>query len=108
MARKLESVWEGSRFMLPEHVQQLREEMQEQGRRSRPAIDPDEWELIDQALGYSLLKQEQITIVLFDPYKDLKVRGVVVKVDRQLRRIKFQSEEDFSWINIDDVIRVIT
>lgn len=107
MARKLESVWEGSRFMLPEHVQQLRHEMQEQGRRSRPVIDSDEWELIDQALGYSLLKQEQMTIVLF-AYKDLKVRGVVVKVDRQLRRIKFQMEEDFSWIKIDDVIRVIT
>lgn len=108
MAKKLESVWEGSRFMLPEHVQQIRQEMQEQGRRSRPVIDPDEWELIDQALGYALLEQEQITIVLFDPYKDLKVRGVVVKVDRQLRRIKFQMEEDFSWIKIDDVIRVIT
>ncbi|AIQ59664.1 YolD-like family protein [Paenibacillus borealis] len=108
MGKKLESVWEGSRFLLPEHVQLLRQEMQEQGRRSRPAIDPDEWELIDQALGYALLEKEQITIVLFDPYKDLKVRGVVVKVDRQLRRIKFQMEEDFSWIKIDDVIRVIT
>ncbi|MEK3698223.1 YolD-like family protein [Paenibacillus sp. FSL R10-2199] len=59
-------------------------------------------------IGYSLVKQEQITIVLFDPYKDLMVRGVVVQVDRQLRRIKFQSEVDYSWIKIDDVIRVIT
>lgn len=108
MVKKLGNVWEGSRFMLPEHVQQLRQEMQEHGRRSRPVLDPDEWELIDQALGYSLLKQEQITIVLFDPYRDLKVRGAVVKVDRQLRRIKFQSEEDYSWIQIDDIIRVIT
>lgn len=108
MARKLESVWEGSRFMLPEHVQQIREEMKEQGRRSRPTIDPDESELIDQALGYSLLKQEQIIIVLFDHYKDLKVRGVVVQVDRQLRRIKYQSEEGYSWIKIDDVIQVNT
>lgn len=94
--------------MLPEHVQLLRQEMQEQGRRSRPVIDPDEWVLIDQALGYSLLKQEQITVVLFDSYKNLKVRGAVVKVDRQLRQIKFQSEEDYSWIQIDDIIRVIT
>jgi hypothetical protein len=108
MSKKLGNVLEGSRFMLPEHVQQLKQEMQEQSRRSRPVLDPDEWELIDQALGYSLLEQEQITIVLFDPYKDLKVRGVVVQVDRQLRRIKFQSEEDYSWIKIDDVIRVIT
>lgn len=108
MGRKLESMWEGSRFMLPEHAQQLRQEMQEQGRRSKHVIDPDEWELIDQALGHSLLEQEQITIVLFDPYKDLKIHGVVVQVDRQLRRIKFQSEEDYSWIKIDDVIRVIT
>lgn len=108
MARKLESVWEGSRFMLPEHVQQLKQEMQERGQRSKPLLDPDELELIDQALGYSLLEREQITIILFDPYKDLKVRGVVQRVDRQLRRIKFQSEEDYSWIKIDDVIRVIT
>lgn len=108
MVRKLESVWEGSRFMLPEHVQQLRQEMQERGRRSKPLLDPDELELIDQALGYSLLEQEQITIILFDPFADLKVRGAVLKVDKQLRQIKFQSEEDYSWIKIDDVIRVIT
>lgn len=45
MAKKLESVWEGSRFMLPEHAQLLRQEMREQVRRSKPVIDPDEWEL---------------------------------------------------------------
>lgn len=79
MVKKLENVWEGSRFMLPEHVQQIKQEIQEQGRRSRPTIDLDEWELIDQSLGYSMLEGEQVTIVLFDPYIDLKGAGLWLK-----------------------------
>lgn len=106
--KKLESIWGSSRFMLPEHMQSISREMQDQGRRNKPVLDPDEWELIDQALGYSMSEREQITIVLFDPFTDIKVRGIVHRVNLPMRQIKIQMEEDYCWIKMDDVIRIIT
>ncbi|WP_342436674.1 hypothetical protein NSS79_25580 [Paenibacillus sp. FSL L8-0436] len=49
-----------------------------------------------------------MTLVLFEPAQDVKVRGMVLKVEQQLRQIKFQLEEDYDWIKIDDVVKVIT
>ncbi|WP_169834386.1 hypothetical protein [Paenibacillus donghaensis] len=49
-----------------------------------------------------------LKVPLFNPSQDIKIRGVVLAVDRQLRRIKFQMEYDYDWIKIDDVIQVTT
>ncbi|OMD14280.1 hypothetical protein BJP47_23340 [Paenibacillus odorifer] len=45
---------------------------------------------------------------MFDSVQDVKVRGMALQVDRQLRQIKFQLEEDYGWIKIGDVIDAIT
>ncbi|MNC83398.1 YolD-like protein [compost metagenome] len=71
-------------------------------------LDAQEWELIDQVLAYSKRYNEQITITLFDPEQDHKIRGVVMSVDLQLRQVKLQIEYDYDWIKIDDVIQATT
>lgn len=110
MVKKLDSIFDCSRMMTPEHKRRIISDEQEQQWRDRkkPMLDAQEWELIDLALRHSLQECEQVTLVLFDQVQDVKVRGVVLKVDQQLRQIKFQMEEDYDWIKIDDVIRVIT
>ncbi len=108
MVKKLESAWEGSQFMLPEHMQAIDRQKHELGRRIKPELDAQEWVLIDQVLAYSKRYREQITITQFDSVQDIKIRGVVLAIDRQLRRIKFQMEYDYDWIKIDDVIQVTT
>lgn len=52
--------------------------------------------------------REQITITQFEPVQDTKLRGVMMAIDRQLRRIKLQTVDDYDWIKIDDVIQVTT
>ncbi|WP_445745081.1 hypothetical protein [Paenibacillus sp. FSL R10-2791] len=49
-----------------------------------------------------------MTITQFEPVQDIKLRGVVTAIDRQLRRIKLQTDDDYDWIKIDDVIQVTT
>ncbi|OKP91826.1 hypothetical protein A3844_01555 [Paenibacillus helianthi] len=108
MADKLGSIFDCSRMMLPEHKRWIIKDEQEQQLRDRkkPALDAQEWELIDQVLAYSKRYGEQITITQFDPVQDKKIRGVVLAVDRQLRRIKLQMEYD--WIKIDNIVGVYT
>jgi hypothetical protein len=110
MVKKLESIWDCSRMMLPEHkIRIISDERSQQWRdRKKPVLDAQEWELIDQLLTYSKRYNEQITIILFDPRQDIEIRGIVLAVDRQLRRIKLQMENDYDWIKIDDVIQVTT
>ncbi|MEK4189958.1 hypothetical protein NYE35_23495 [Paenibacillus sp. FSL L8-0494] len=49
-----------------------------------------------------------MTITQFEPVQNIKLRGVVMAIDRQLRRIKLQTDDDYDWIKIDDVIQVTT
>ncbi|MNO34252.1 YolD-like protein [compost metagenome] len=110
MVKKLESIWDCSRMMLLEH--KLRIISDERGQRWRdrkkPMLDAQEWELIDQVLAYSKRYREQITITQFEPVQDIKLRGIVMAIDKQLRRIKLQTDDDYDWIKIDDVIQVTT
>lgn len=110
MVKKLESIWDCSRMMLPEHkIRIISDERGQQWRdRKKPVLDAQEWEMIDQVLAYSKRYREQITITQFEPVRDIKIRGIVMAVDKQLRRIKLQTDDDYDWIKIDDVIQVTT
>lgn len=107
--KKLDSIFDCSRMMTPEHKRRIIEdEANHSLQRRKPVLDPQEWERIDQVLAYSMRYKEQLTVTLFVPDQDLKIRGVVMGMDRQLRQIKLQMEYDYVWINIDDVIQLTT
>lgn len=110
MVKKLESIWDCSRMMLPEHkIRIISDEREQQWRdRKKPVLDAQEWELIDQVLTYSKRYGEQITITQFEQVQDIKIRGIVMTIDKHLRRIKLQTDDDYDWIKIDDVIQVTT
>ncbi|MRN52010.1 YolD-like family protein [Paenibacillus monticola] len=103
MTKKLENIWECSRLVLPEHKQLIINEEREQGRRTRPVLDPQKVELIERALYKSMEDHSAITLTLYDPFEHRVAKGIMMKVDRQLG-IKFRwSEDEWDWIKIDDV-----
>ncbi|AIQ18608.1 hypothetical protein H70357_19305 [Paenibacillus sp. FSL H7-0357] len=106
--KKFDSIFDCSRMMTPEHKRRIIQDEEKQCLRSKPVLDAQEWELIDQVIAYSKRYNEQITITLFDPEKDHKIRGVVMSVDLQLRQVKLQIEYEYDWIKIDDVIHATT
>ncbi|MEK4880106.1 MULTISPECIES: YolD-like family protein [Paenibacillus] len=46
MVKKLESIWDCSRMMLPEHKIRIISDERAQSLRSKPILDAQEWELI--------------------------------------------------------------
>ncbi|MBT2289387.1 YolD-like family protein [Paenibacillus albidus] len=109
MRKKLEGngLWESSRMMLVEHKQRILEDARCALLQTKPDLDPQEQEEFERMLARSMEEHSAITVTLFDPQKNRQYRGIVMKVDRQLRRIKFRwSEDDWDWINLDEIVSV--
>ncbi|SEN80179.1 YolD-like protein [Paenibacillus sophorae] len=50
-----------------------------------------------------------VTLTLFDPFVDRQAHGIVMQVDRQLKRIKLRvSVDDWGWIDMSEIIAAIT
>ncbi|MBB6024827.1 hypothetical protein HNR77_005973 [Paenibacillus sp. JGP012] len=98
-------VFEGSRIILPEHRDAYLREMSLQERRGKPVLDEQEMQLIEEAIFESYQERHSVTLTVFNPFDDEKMKGVVASIDRQSRRIKLvRGEEDYSWIQIEEII----
>ncbi|WP_339271775.1 YolD-like family protein [Paenibacillus sp. FSL K6-1330] len=105
--KKLEGngLWESSRMMLPEHKEIIIRRQLEEGRKDRPTLDPQEMELIEQALAKSFHEHRAVTIRLFDEYLDTELTGIVVLIHTFRREIKLSmSEGEWHWIKIDEIV----
>ncbi len=100
-------LWEFSRMMLPDHREAIIRLQLKEGRKDRPTLDPQEMELIEQALAESFHEHRPITIRLFDEYEDMEVTGIVVLINTFRREIKLSiAEGDWHWIKIDEIVSV--
>lgn len=100
-------LWESSRMMIPEHREAIIRLQLKQGRKDRPTLDPQEMELIEQALAESFHEHRPITLRLFDEYEDKELTGIVVLIHTFRREIKLsKAEGSWQWIKIDEVISV--
>lgn len=106
MAGKLEAngLWEGSRMIMPEHKTRILDDAQNEKVRSKPELDPQALEEIQQILAQSMEDHSPITLTLFDAYEDKSVHGIVMRVDQQIRQVKFRHDDEGDWIKLDDVV----
>ncbi|MFB5761075.1 YolD-like family protein [Paenibacillus medicaginis] len=107
MSKKLNGngIFEGSRFILPEFREAYEAQMREQERRGKPALDDQEMQLIEQALIESYNRRVPITVVVFNPFDDEELRGIVTSVNTSLREVKLiRGDEDCSWIKLEEII----
>ncbi|MEK5586601.1 YolD-like family protein [Paenibacillus sp. FSL P2-0536] len=107
MRRKLEGngLWESSRMIMPEHEQRIIFDRKNEVIRNKPELDPQAIEEIQRVMAQSVEEHIAISITLFDPAEDLEIRGIVMRVDQQLKQIKFRtSDDEWNWIKLSDVI----
>ncbi|MGF6354100.1 hypothetical protein ABIE27_002010 [Paenibacillus sp. 4624] len=107
MASKLtgNGVFEGSRIILPEHREAYLQEMSVQERRGKPVLDEQEMQLIEEAIFESFQERHSVALTVFNPFDDEEIKGVVATIDRQSRRVKLvRGDEDYSWIQIEEII----
>jgi len=110
MSKKLQGngLFESSRMMLPEHKEAIIVYNRSLQKKSRPQLDEQELGRISMLLTESMQLRKEIVLVLFGEFKTIEVTGIVTKVDLQQKRIRFNkdSDEDYRWINLSDIIDV--
>ncbi|MCM3291806.1 YolD-like family protein [Paenibacillus sp. MER 180] len=99
-------IFEGSRLIIPEHREAMLRHNRERQRIQRPVIDEQEWEQIGNRLQESMQERTTITVLLFDPFEQIEVTGVVVDIDMYGRRFKLLQDEEWQWVKLEDVIEV--
>ncbi|WP_311077938.1 YolD-like family protein [Paenibacillus polymyxa] len=107
MSKKLEGngLWESSRIIIPEHKEAYLRLMKDRQRRGKPELDDQEVQLIEQALIESYNTRTTVTLLVFSPFDDTAMTGVVTSINTARREVKlFRSEDDFSWIKLEDII----
>lgn len=96
-------MWEGSRFMLPEHIEALHKYHMEQKKKRKPDFDQqqiEEWNrIIMEAHCNGLLCQ----ITIFGEYEDTELTGKIEKIDHQTGKIKVNNGKESIWIKFTDV-----
>ncbi|MDO7908407.1 YolD-like family protein [Paenibacillus sp. JX-17] len=107
MAKKLEGngFWESSRYVLPEHRDAMQEREQEQLRRGRPVIDEQQLQEIEVALIDSYNQRCEVKLVVFNPFEDEEVTGIVTVVNTYTREVKLFQGNNFRWIKVEEIIK---
>jgi hypothetical protein len=99
--------WEGSRMMLPEHVQMIRQHEVDKLKKMKPIFD--EQYLNEIAMEIQGAKQEEcvVTVRIFDEFDDIELHGRITKIDQQLRRLKIEDEKgEPVWVYFDDILNI--
>jgi len=109
MSKKLEKngLWESSRMMLPEHREAIIEQNKTLLKKDKPIMDEEELENIEKVLWESYRLEVTITVVLFDELENIHRTGRVTKIDQYKRMIMLQNENDYDWLKLDSIVRVI-
>ena len=110
MSKKLQGngLFESSRMMLPEHREAYHLYKRNLQKKSRPQLDEQELDRISMLITESMQLGKEIVLVLFHEINATERIGIVTKVNLQQKSIRFSenSNEDYRWINLSDIIDV--
>ena len=98
------TLWESSRMMLPEHVEAINEYNRSLTAKKKPLLDAYAIEDIERTIAESLSEGTLITLELYDPYEDLRVVGVVERVDTLDKRVRIGGD----WFRMSDITTATT
>ncbi|AZS15995.1 YolD-like family protein [Paenibacillus lutimineralis] len=97
-------IWERS-FILPEHKEAMKRQSREATRKTRPILDGQELEQIQQVLSVSFHEHRRITLRLFDEYDNVEISGIVTAIQTYRREIKLSTaQNDWQWIWMSDIL----
>ncbi|MGP0583724.1 YolD-like family protein [Paenibacillus timonensis] len=97
-------LWE-SKFVLPQHKEELRRVSREERRKPRRELDIQEVELIERAIAEAFRERLRITLRIWGEFEDSELSGWVGTVQTYLREIKLTTEPGvWQWIKIEDIL----
>ncbi|MCR6095505.1 YolD-like family protein [Salipaludibacillus agaradhaerens] len=95
-------MWEGSRMMLPEHIQALREYDREKAEDPKPHLTEDELTDMGHIAFDSMRYTLEVKLTHWHEGYYTDVIGIIDKIDTQLKQVKINDK----WIKIN-LIKVI-
>lgn len=109
MSKKLSGngIYEGSRMIMPEHREAFLAQEREQQRRGKPVLDDQAIEEITRALAESYNEKVRVDLVVFNPFYDEPVSGVVTGIDNQTNRVKLMLNEEIRWVSLAEIMSAI-
>ncbi|TFB23905.1 YolD-like family protein [Filobacillus milosensis] len=100
-------MWESSRMMLPEHKEILQQHQQKLNLKTKPQLDEQEVQCLEQQLNEAIHSGSTVTLVIFGPIEHLKLTGKIGMVDHQLRQIKILLPNDeLEWVKFKDIMQI--
>ncbi|WMT39734.1 YolD-like family protein [Paenibacillus sp. D2_2] len=97
-------LWDRS-FILPEHKKAMERQDRESKRVTKPILDAQELEQIQQALSETFHQHRRITLKLFDEFENVEVSGFVTAIQSYRREIKLAiAQGDYQWIRMTDIL----
>ncbi|MFJ2042272.1 YolD-like family protein [Paenibacillus taichungensis] len=99
-------LYESSRMIMPEHREAWLAQCEQQERRGKPVLDEQEYQRIGEVLADSYNRSSTIDLVLFNPFYDEPLSGVVVGLNSSRREVKLMLDEEFRWISLAEIISV--
>ncbi|SLK21719.1 MULTISPECIES: YolD-like family protein [unclassified Paenibacillus] len=106
MSKKLfgNGVYEGSRYIMPEHLEGMLQQEREQQRRGKPILDEQAIEEIVRALAESFHEKTKVDLVVFSPFDDEHYSGVVIGINQSRGKVNLLLEDDEREISIAEII----
>lgn len=92
-------MWEGSRMMLPEHIQALRHRKKEVIKDPKPQLDDHELTELGIVAMESLNYTLDVRIIYWNDGYDTEITGVIDHINHQFNKFKISGE----WIKIKDL-----
>ncbi len=89
-------------MILPEHRNRIILNSIELNRNEKPTLAEEELQTIAAAVAQSYRQEVEATFELFDPFENKEIRGIVTRVDQQLRQFHVG---EFEWIKFSEVLK---
>ncbi|MDF2964433.1 MAG: hypothetical protein K0S39_6168 [Paenibacillus sp.] len=88
MVKRLEGngLWEASRTML--------------------SLDERRIEEIIRSLAVAMFTEKDTVVTVWSEFEDQTFRGQITKLDQKFRKIKIENDEEYSWIDFDDIVNI--
>jgi adenylosuccinate synthase len=110
LSKKLENngIWESSGMIFTEYREAMFEQNRQLKSRLKPIMHEKELGAVAQGIGESYATRCKITLILFEPFVDREVVGVVVRIEQYSKRIRLElSADEYEWIKFEDILNVV-
>ncbi|WP_256975409.1 YolD-like family protein [Paenibacillus amylolyticus] len=88
-------LYETSRMIMPEHREAWLAQCEQQKRRGKPELDDQEMQRISEVLVDSYNRSSTVDLILFSPFFEEPISGVVVGLNSARCEIKLMLEDEF-------------